>query len=297
LKEVVRDYIRLIRIKHWVKSAFIFGPLIFSLNFYKPVYIARTLIMCAAFCLAASAVYAFNDIADRERDRLHPEKKDRPIADGSVPVHNALILSAALFLASLAVSVILGLPSLLAVAVYVGLNVAYSLLLKTQTFIDVMMIATGFLLRVVAGAVAINVELSSWMLLTTFFLSLFLGFGKRRKEINQASGDHRVVFQEYTVELLNSLIIISAALTIITYSLYVVTSKTMIALGREKFIATIPFVVFGVFRYMFLIYRKNDGGDPAEILLKDKIMLIDIALWVCSIFALLGYSLFSGGGS
>ena len=291
---MVRDYIRLIRTKHWVKSAFIFAPLIFSLNFYKPVYIGRTLIMCAAFCLAASAVYVFNDIADRERDRLHPKKKDRPIANGSVPVRGALILAVVLFLASMAVSAVPGLLSLLAVAVYVVLNVAYSLLLKNQTFIDVMVIATGFLLRVVAGAVAINVELSSWMLLTTFFLSLFLGFGKRRKEVTEASSHHRAVFQEYTVDLLNSLIIISAALTIITYSLYVVTSKTMIALGRDKFIATIPFVVFGVFRYMFLIYRKDNGGDPAEILLRDRAMIIDIVIWVCIIFALLGYSLFNG---
>jgi len=137
--------------------------------------------------------------------------------------------------------------------------------------------------------------LSSWMLLTTFFLSLFLGFGKRRKEVTEGSTRHRAVFQDYTVELLNSLIIISASLTIITYSLYVVTSKAMIDLGRDKFIATIPFVVFGVFRYMFLIYRHNNGGDPAEVLLKDKVLLIDIALWVCLIFALLGYTLLSGG--
>jgi len=285
----------LIRIKHWVKSVFIFAPLIFSLNFDKPMYIFRTLIMCAAFCLAASAVYVFNDIADRERDRLHPKKKDRPIASGAVPVRGALILAAVLFLASAAVSVILGLPSLLVLLVYVGLNVAYSLLLKNQAFIDVMLIAIGFLLRLVAGAVTISVELSSWMLLTTFFLSLFLGFAKRRKEVTESSTGHRAVFQEYSADLLNSLIIISAALTIITYSLYVVTSKTMIALGRDKFIATIPFVVFGVFRYMFLIYRQNNGGDPAEVLLKDRAMLIDIALWICIIFALLAYTLFSGG--
>ena len=285
----------MIRIKHWVKSVFIFAPLIFSLNFDKPMYIVRTLIMCAAFCLAASAVYVFNDIADRERDRLHPKKKDRPIASGAVPVRGALILAAVLFLASAAVSVILGLPSLLVLLVYVGLNVAYSLLLKNQAFIDVMLIAIGFLLRLVAGAVTISVELSSWMLLTTFFLSLFLGFAKRRKEVTESSTGHRAVFQEYSADLLNSLIIISAALTIITYSLYVVTSKTMIALGRDKFIATIPFVVFGVFRYMFLIYRQNNGGDPAEVLLKDRAMLIDIALWICIIFALLAYTLFSGG--
>jgi 4-hydroxybenzoate polyprenyltransferase len=292
---MIRDYVRLIRIKHWVKDVFVFAPLIFSLNFYKPIYIGRTLIMVAAFCLAASSVYVFNDVADRERDRLHPKKKDRPIASGAVPVRSALILSAVLFLASVAVCAILGLPSVLIVLAYIAMNVAYSLLLKKQTFIDVMIIATGFLLRVVAGAIAINVELSSWMLLTTFFLSLFLGFGKRRKEVTEGSNRHRAVFQDYTVELLNSLIIISASLTIITYSLYVVTSKAMIDLGRDKFIATIPFVVFGVFRYMFLIYRHNNGGDPAEVLLKDKVLLIDIALWVCLIFALLGYTLLTGG--
>lgn len=292
---MIRDYVRLIRIKHWVKDVFVFAPLIFSLNFYKPIYIGRTLIMVAAFCLAASSVYVFNDVADRERDRLHPKKKDRPIASGAVTVRSALILSAVLFLASVAVCTILGLPSVLIVLTYIAMNVAYSLLLKKQTFIDVMIIATGFLLRVVAGAIAINVELSSWMLLTTFFLSLFLGFGKRRKEVTEGSNRHRAVFQDYTVELLNSLIIISASLTIITYSLYVVTSKAMIDLGRDKFIATIPFVVFGVFRYMFLIYRHNNGGDPAEVLLKDKVLLIDIALWVCLIFALLGYTLLSGG--
>jgi 4-hydroxybenzoate polyprenyltransferase len=292
---MIRDYVRLIRIKHWVKDVFVFAPLIFSLNFYKPIYIGRTLIMVAAFCLAASSVYVFNDVADRERDRLHPKKKDRPIASGAVTVRSALILSAVLFLASVAVCTILGLPSVLIVLTYIAMNVAYSLLLKKQTFIDVMIIATGFLLRVVAGAIAINVELSSWMLLTTFFLSLFLGFGKRRKEVTEGSNRHRAVFQDYTVELLNSLIIISASLTIITYSLYVVTSKAMIDLGRDKFIATIPFVVFGVFRYMFLIYRHNNGGDPAEVLLKDKVLLIDIALWVCLIFALLGYTLLTGG--
>ena len=289
---MIRDCIRLIRIKHWVKDVFIFAPLIFSLNFYKPIYIGRTLIMCAAFCLAASSVYAFNDVADRKRDRLHPKKKNRPVASGAVPVSSALILAAVLFLAAAAVSGTLGLPSLLIVLAYVGLNVAYSLLLKNQTFIDVMVIATGFLIRVVAGALAIGVELSSWMLLTTFFLSLFLGFGKRRKEAVEGSAGHRAVFRDYTIELLNSLLIITAALTIITYSLYVVTSKTMIALGREKFIATIPFVVFGVFRYMYLIFRANDGGDPAEVLLKDRVMLIDIALWTCLLFALLGYSLY-----
>jgi 4-hydroxybenzoate polyprenyltransferase len=294
---MIQDYVRLMRIKHWVKDVFIFAPLIFSLNFYKASLIGRTLLMCAAFCLAASTVYIFNDVIDRDRDRLHPKKKFRPIASGAVPVKTALVLAAVLFSSSVAVSWTLGLSAIVVVLAYVGMNVAYSLLLKNQTFIDVMVIATGFLLRVVAGSVAINVELSRWMLLTTFFLSLFLGFGKRRKEmlVTAGSTQHRVVFQDYSVDLLNCLIIMSASLTIITYSLYVVTSKPMTALGSDKFIATIPFVVFGVFRYLFLIFKQNNGGDPADILLKDRVMIVDIVLWVFTIFALLGYSLIIGG--
>jgi 4-hydroxybenzoate polyprenyltransferase len=294
---MIQDYLRLIRIKHWVKDVFIFAPLIFSLNFYKPSYISRTLLMCAAFCLAASAVYIFNDIVDRDRDRQHPKKKYRPIASGAVPVKSALVLGTVLSVSSMAVSSVLGLAAGAVILAYIGMNVAYSLFLKNQTFIDVMVIAGGFLLRVLAGTVAINVELSRWMLLTTFFLSLFLGFGKRRKEmlVTAGSTQHRVVFQDYSVDLLNCLIIVSASLTIITYSLYVVTSKAMISLGPDKFIATIPFVVFGVFRYLFLIYKQNNGGDPAEVLLKDRAMIADVALWVITIFALLGFTIFSGG--
>ena len=294
---MIQDYLRLIRIKHWIKAVFIFAPLIFSLNFYKPSYISRTLLMCAAFCLAASAVYIFNDIVDRDRDRQHPKKKYRPIASGTVPVKSALVLGTVLSVSSMAVSSVLGLAAGAVILAYIGMNVAYSLFLKNQTFIDVMVIAGGFLLRVLAGTVAINVELSRWMLLTTFFLSLFLGFGKRRKEmlVTAGSTQHRVVFQDYSVDLLNCLIIVSASLTIITYSLYVAASKSMISLGPDKFIATIPFVVFGVFRYLFLIYKQNNGGDPAEILLKDRTMIVDVALWVVTIFALLGFTIFSGG--
>jgi 4-hydroxybenzoate polyprenyltransferase len=290
------DYVRLLRIKHWIKDVFIFAPLIFSQNFYKPIYIGRTLLMCAAFCLAASAVYVLNDVADRERDRLHPKKKHRPIASGAVPVPRALGLALLLAAAAISVSSLLGAQGAAVVLVYIGMNVAYSLLLKNQTFIDVMVIATGFLLRVAAGAAAIGVELSQWMLLTTFFLSLFLGFGKRRKEMLVTDGcpEHRAVFEQYSVDLLNCLIIVSAALTIITYSLYVVSSKTMIALGSDMFIATIPFVVFGVFRYLFQIYRQNNGGDPAEVLLKDTVMIVDVALWVFTIFGLLGFAMITG---
>jgi 4-hydroxybenzoate polyprenyltransferase len=290
------DYVHLMRIKHWIKNVFIFAPLIFSRNFYKPSYIGRTLLMCAAFCLAASAVYILNDVADRERDRLHPKKKHRPIASGAVPVPRAFVLSLLLAAAGISISSLSGARGAAVVLAYIGINVAYSFLLKNQTFIDVMVIATGFLLRVAAGAAAIDVQLSHWMLLSTFFLSLFLGFGKRRKEmlVTGGSTQHRAVFEQYSVDLLNCLIVVSAALTIITYSLYVVSSKTIIALGSDLFIATIPFVVFGVFRYLFQVYRQNNGGDPAEVLLKDTVMIVDVLLWVFTIFGLLGFAVISG---
>ena len=245
----------------------------------------------------SSGVYVFNDIADKERDRLHPDKKNRPVASGRFPVKAALPLGIFLAAAGTVLAGFLNPVALIILCGYLGVNILYSLLLRRQTFIDVMVIAIGFLLRVGAGAAAIGVQLSQWMLLTTFFLSLFLGFGKRREEamVVEHAEEHRGVFRDYSVELLNYLITISAALTIITYSLYVITSETMRELGSNLFFITIPFVVFGVFRYMLLIFQKNLGGDPADVVLKDRTMLIAITLWALSVLTLLGITLLSGG--
>ena len=292
----LESYVRLIRVKHWIKNMFVLAPLIFSLKFCVPDSLFRVLIMFFSFSLASSVVYTINDIADRERDRFHPDKKNRPIASGVISVANAAILAVALFSIALAGAWYLSPQAAAVVVAYVALNLLYSYFLKHHPCIDVMGIAIGFLLRVIAGAIAIEVEVSEWMLLTTFFLSLLLGFGKRRKEMLATDGSirHRVVFQQYSLELLNHLILICAGLTIITYSIYVILSGNMIRLGSHRFVATIPIVVFGVFRYLFLIYHENDGGDPADILLRDRAMQVDILLWGGTVFVLLLIALSQG---
>ena len=297
MKALVRDAVRLMRIKQWIKNFFVFAPLVFSLNLFDAACAARSCLVFAAFCLVSSGVYVFNDIADRERDRLHPDKKHRPVASGRVQVKAALPLGIFLAAAGTALAGFLSPVVLIILCGYLAVNILYSLLLRRQTFIDVMVIAIGFLLRVGAGAAAIGVQLSQWMLLTTFFLSLFLGFGKRREEalVVERAEEHRGVFRDYSVELLNYLIAISAALTIITYSLYVITSETMHELGSNLFFITIPFVVFGVFRYMLLIFQNNLGGDPADLVLKDRPMIVAVTLWALSVLTLLGITLLSGG--
>jgi len=285
----LEQYLKLWRVKHWIKNVFVLAPLVFSLNFYLPVYLLRILMMCLSFSLASSVVYTINDIADRENDRFHPDKRHRPIASGRISVKTAVVLAAVLLAFALTGAWLLNPRAALVIVTYIGINIIYTYILKNHACIDVMSIAVGFLLRVIAGAVAIDVSVSAWMLLTTFFLSLLLGFGKRRKEMLATGGSarHRIVFQQYSLELLNYFIVVSASLTIITYSIYVVISSNMIRLGSERFVATIPLVVFGVFRYLLLIYHHNDGGDPADILLRDRAMQVDIILWAIMVLVLL----------
>lgn len=286
---MVRQWVLLCRPKHWVKNLFVLAPLVFALAFFSAGPILRALVACAAFCLASSAVYIVNDLADREQDRLHPTKKHRPLASGAVPARQALALAGVLLAAGTALALALGPLPLAILLAYFALNVAYSLALKNQIFVDVMVIAAGFLLRVAAGAAAIAVPLSQWMLLTTFFISLFLGFGKRRMELSFTRGParQRPVLRQYSRELLNALMMVSASLAIIAYALWIVSSPGTTAIGPAWFILTVPPVVFGVFRFMHLAYANSSGGDAAEVLLADRPLLTAIGLWVLAVLALL----------
>lgn len=189
----------------------------------------------------------------------------------------------------------LGVPALVSVRValllvgYVVMNILYSRFLKGEAFVDVMVIAAGFVLRVVAGAWAISVPVSRWMILTTFFLALFLGFGKRREEMVNTNGAsaQREVLKHYSIGLLNGLIIVTAGLTITTYSLYSISSRLVMTLGMDSFVWTVPLVVFGVFRYLSVVFKDDDGGDPAEVLLRDRLLIADIGLWIGLVLALL----------
>jgi 4-hydroxybenzoate polyprenyltransferase len=286
----VGELLREIRLKQWIKDVFVFAPLVFSRSFLRLEATAQAAMICLAFCLVSSAVYAFNDTVDRKKDRRHPQKRDRPIASGRLSVGTALALAGGLLLAGMGIALAVRPAAAAVVAAYVGLNVLYSLVLKNLVFIDVIVIATGFLLRVTAGAVAIRVPLSHWMLLATFFLAIFLGFGKRRKEMLVTHGavGHRAVFRHYSVELLNCLISASSALTIITYALYVVLSRQPGDRAGLGLLFTVPLVVFAVFRYLYLIYRADGGGEPGELLLSDRVSLVAIGIWAAAVLLLLG---------
>lgn len=284
---MIYDIFKLIRVQHWVKNLFIFVPLIFALKFTEIDLIVKSIIAFFSFSFASSFVYIINDIVDRENDREHPKKKNRPIAKGSISVSNAIILSFFIFLSSASLALYLNIPTAIVVSIYLVMNIFYSFILKNVVLIDVFTIAIGFVLRVVVGAISINVEISTWVLLTTFFISLFLGFGKRRCELELANDgrDYRPVLDHYSIQLLDYMIVVSLTLTIIAYSLYVVDPIIVSKFKTDKLMYTIPLVVYGVFRYLHSIYVKKEG-EPSEIIFSDYGLIISVLLWGVSVLTI-----------
>ncbi len=290
MKKRISDYIRLLRPSHWVKNFFVFAPLIFSLNLLKIGEVIQNFLAFVSFCLAASGVYVFNDLHDKVSDITHPVKKNRPIASGRVstviawPIFFMLIVSA-LFL-SFRIRVDVG-GIILA---YVIMNVLYTLYLKEVVIIDVMIIAIGFILRIMAGSAATRVYLSNWMLLTTLSLSLFIGFAKRRHEIvslGENAGDHRKVLSKYGERFVDEMITTTVAMTIVFYSLYTIDPQVIRKFGTSHLVFTVPFVMYGLFRYVYLIYVKGKGGDPVEIVLKDIGIISSVVGWFASVVLLI----------
>jgi 4-hydroxybenzoate polyprenyltransferase len=284
----VASYIREMRPRQWVKEAFIFAPLVFALRFLDGAAVARTAAMTGAFILAAGGVYVINDLADRERDRRHPQKRLRPIASGEIPVYAAWLFATLLLAGALVSGFVLGIGSLIVLIAYIAMNVLYSFGLKRRPLLDVMIVAAGFLIRVIAGGVVIGVEVSRWMLLSTFFLALFIAFGKRRSEMTAFSREEwsHSVLRKYNIDVVDPLIYISASLTIITYSLYTVLGTGGNRAGSYLFV-TIPFVVYGIFRYLQLIHQQNSEDDPAELLLHDRPIKVCVVLWAIVVLACL----------
>jgi 4-hydroxybenzoate polyprenyltransferase len=273
--------LRCLRPKQWVKNLFLFAGILFTLD--RPHPVGDWLCVGTGFllfCFLSGAVYLFNDIADRERDRLHPQKCRRPIASGQVSVGEAvvvgLLLAVGSVFASFSVSWFFGLTA----SAYFLLTLAYTFCLKHVIIIDVLTIAAGFVLRAVAGAVAVDVEMSAWLLVCTTLLALLLGLAKRRAERTALQEDackHRGILAEYTPELLDQWITILTSATLMAYALYTFNSPT--ARGHHYLMATIPFVLYGIFRYLYLVNRRNVGGSPANELLADRPLLATIALW------------------
>lgn len=269
------------RPKQWTKNLFVFAGLLFSLDRAHPAeHYARVVAAFVLFCMLSGSVYLLNDVCDVERDRMHPRKRYRPIASGRLSTRTASLAAVFLAAAALAGAFALGLGFGATALGYAVLLVAYSFLLKGVVLLDVMTIATGFVLRAVAGAAVIHVAISPWLLTCTILIALFLGLAKRRQEMvglqDQAS-NHRSSLEHYTVPFLDQLIGITASATIIAYTLYTFFSAT--GSKHPYMMATIPFVIYGIFRYLLLIH-KNEGADSPEILLlKDKPLLLDVFLW------------------
>jgi 4-hydroxybenzoate polyprenyltransferase len=277
-----RSLAKELRPQQWVKNLFVLAPLLFSQNLFTPAAVGRALAAFVLFCLASSSVYLLNDIRDREQDRLHPRKRHRPLASGELNVSLAAGVMIALLLSALAGAWMISKPLALMLFGYWLINLLYSTWLKHQVILDVFAIASGFVLRVAGGGLAIEVEISHWLLLCTTLLALFLGFSKRRHELGLLKAGaqaHRVVLADYNPGFLDMMIAIVTASTVMSYALYTVSEDTMRRFHTHALMLTLPFVLYGIFRYLYLIHHKNEGGDPTQSLLTDIPMLVNVFLW------------------
>ena len=285
------NYIHLLRPKHWIKNLFVFAALIFSLNLFNIVKLIASLQAFFAFCLASSFVYIINDIIDIEQDRRHPNKRNRPIASGKISIRNAKIIGVICLIISITLAYFVNLSTLIIITVYIFVNIFYSMKIKNVVILDVMFIALGFILRMIAGATAIEVSFSNWILLTTFCISLFLGFGKRRGEMllanNNTQENTKFVLKLYSMQFLDYMIISSVTLTIISYALYTIDSEVIKRFETDKLIYTVPLVIYGIFRYLYVIYRSENNGDPTEVVLKDKSIISVVLLWILLVIGLI----------
>jgi len=291
------NYIHLLRPKHWIKNSFVFAALIFSLNLLDIIKLTASLQAFFAFCLASSFVYIINDIIDIEQDRKHPKKRNRPIPSGKISIKNATTISIVCLITSITLAYFVNLNTLIVILVYIFVNIIYSIKIKNVVILDVMFIALGFILRMIAGATAIEVSFSNWILLTTFCISLFLGFGKRRGEMlltnNNTQKNSRFVLKLYSMQFLDYMIMSSVTLTIISYALYTIDSEVIKRFGTDKLIFTVPLVIYGIFRYLYVIYRSDSDGDPTEVVLKDKSIISVVLLWILLVIGLIyGVKLF-----
>lgn len=280
--------LRLMRPHQWIKNGFVFLGVVFGHGWGQATLVISVLTLFLAFCLVSSAVYIMNDIADRDADRLHPAKRSRPLARGDLGVGPALALCVALALCGFALAAAVSIPALLIALAYLGLNSAYSAGLKHVAVLDVFMIAGGFMLRILAGTVGVGIAPSKWLLLCGSMLTLFLGFGKRRAEFvalhveGNANGvsAQRAALEGYSKRLLDRLIMVSVAGAAIGYGLYTVDAATIALHGTDKLVLTLPFVLYGLFRYLKLMYSKRGGGDPAWELLHDPHLMLATTGWL-----------------
>jgi 4-hydroxybenzoate polyprenyltransferase len=269
-----------LRPHQWLKNLVVLAALVFSKHLFDLDALAQALLAFAVFCALAGAVYLVNDLADLERDRLHPAKRTRPLASGQLPPRLARAAAALLFVAALAAAWVLGPGFLVCALAYPALGLAYSLGLKHVLILDVLAVALGFVLRAVAGAVAIGVHFSPWLLVCTLLLALFLALAKRRHELVtlEDAAAHRQILAEYSPYLLDQMIGVVTASCLTAYAFYTLAPETVEKYRTERLALTIPFVIYGIFRYLYLVHHRGQGGSPGDVLLTDRPLLVAVAL-------------------
>jgi 4-hydroxybenzoate polyprenyltransferase len=278
----LRDWIVLARPPQWVKNFFVVAPLLFSGRALEPEWVLRSVAAFAMFCLLASTIYLWNDAADAEADRAHPTKRQRPIAAGRIGKRQAVGVGAGLLVLALLIAWQLGTTVFGLAGTYVALNILYTLRLKEMVLLDVFAVAAFFLLRLLAGSAAIGVTASVWLLLCGGLLALYLGFTKRRHELTMlgaSSAEHRSVLSHYSTAFLDQMSSVLLAVTVVSYIMYTLTSETARQVGDDALSYSTIFVLYGVFRYLFLVHQRN-GGSPTKTLLTDRSLMVTVVLWV-----------------
>jgi 4-hydroxybenzoate polyprenyltransferase len=278
-----------LRPRQWVKNLFVFAGLVFSQQLFTPAVwtaVAAFLI----FCGLSGAVYLLNDVADRDKDRLHPDKRFRPVAAGRLAPGHAVAAAVVLTAASLGAAAWLSRPFALAAVAYVGLLTAYSVWLKHVVIVDVLVVALGFVLRAAAGALAVEVPISGWLLICTVLLALFLALGKRRHEVLALEGNaarHRPILAEYSPGLLDQMIAVVTASTVTAYALYTMSPETVAKFHTTLLPVTLPFVLYGIFRYLYLLYHRQLGGNPSETMFRDRPLLLNTVVWLAVVLLII----------
>lgn len=290
---MLKNLFKLARPTQWLKNGVLLAPLVFAGEMSHTLKIELAFAAVAVFCLLSSAVYTFNDLIDHNYDRQHPLKKERPLAAGKVTPAQAVVMILILLVIALMAAWLINRNFFIIALVFIGLNLVYSLFLKDIVILDAMSVGLSFVLRAYAGALAINVIASTWLLINTLLLALFLSFGKRRHELvllEEGAIAHRKILGHYSPYLLDQMIGVTTASVVVMYMLYTFSTEVSEKLGTDNLYLTIPFVVYGIFRYLYLIHKKEKGGSPTTVLITDLPIMLTVLLWVLTSILILYYA-------
>jgi 4-hydroxybenzoate polyprenyltransferase len=281
--KTARHLIASLRPKQWTKNGFVLIPLLFAQKVFDGTGLLQAFQAAAAFCLVTGAVYLINDLFDMESDRRHPTKSRRPLAAGLIGPRTAWVTAGALLLAAVIWGWIIGKGFFVVMAIYLLIQLMYNAGLKQVVIVDIFCVSSGFFLRVIGGALAIQVSISHWLIICTTLISMFLSLAKRRHELmtlgNNGAVLHRAVLGQYNLQLLDQMIAMITASTLLSYMLYCISPETIARFKSDHLIYTFPFVLYGILRYLFLIYRRNEGDSPEKLLLSDTPLFLSIACW------------------